>query len=286
MYRGRFAPTPSGPLHLGSLLTAVAGYMQARSHGGAWLIRIDDLDTPRCVPGSEAEILRQLQAHGLRWDSEPLRQSAQRDRYRQAIARLESSGTTYRCRCTREMLRNSPHQGPDGPVYAGTCRHAGHREGSLRVALPAVVVTLDERQAPLTRAPGEVGDPVVERSDGQPGYALASAVDEQALSITEIVRGADLLGASFQQEALRPLLGLPSPAHLHLPVLTDDQGRKLSKQNHAPALDGGAVSANLRRCLSWLGQDPGTEPDTESLLDAAARRWDPRRIPRLASIAI
>lgn len=288
MYRGRFAPTPSGPLHLGSLLTALASWLQARSRGGAWMLRIDDLDRPRCVPGAEAEILRQLAAHGLAWDGEPLRQSEQLSRYRGAVARLEAAGVTYRCACTRQTLRDSQRPGADGPVYPGTCREAGHSGGALRARLPVTAVLLDEAGTLLRREAADIGDPVLERADRTPGYALASALDEEALGITEIVRGGDLLGASFQQQALRPLLGLAAPAHRHLPVLTDAQGRKLSKQNHARAIDAGEAASNLRRCLELLGQDPGSGGVAEpaQLLARAAERWRPERVPARRAIAV
>lgn len=286
MYRGRFAPTPSGPLHLGSLLTALAGFMQARSRGGAWLLRIDDLDAPRCVPGAEAEILRQLRAHGLDWDGEPVRQSARGRQYRDAIARLDASGQTYRCACTREVLRGAQAAGPDGPVYPGTCRSAGHSTGSLRARLPAAPVALRERGATFVRRAEDIGDPVIERADGIPGYALASVVDESAMGITEIVRGADLLGASVQQQALRPLLGLAEPLHLHLPLLTDAQGRKLSKQNHAAPLDELAPASNLRRCLEWLGQEPEAGLDVAGTLRHALERWNAAAIPGTRAIVV
>lgn len=288
MYRGRFAPTPSGPLHLGSLLTALASWLQARSRGGIWLLRIDDLDRPRCVPGAEAEIRRQLLAHGLRWDEEPLRQSGQLQRYRQALARLAAEGHTYRCICTRQVLRGSQRPGPDGPVYPGSCRAGGHASGAVRARLPDSPVVLDEAGTPLRRTAAQIGDPVVERSDGTPGYALASVLDEEALGITEIVRGGDLLGASFQQQALRTLFGLKAPAHRHLPLLTDGRGRKLSKQNHAPPIDTGAAADSLRRCLALLGQEP-VRPDVLEpvrIVELAAERWNPELIPARASIAV
>jgi glutamyl-Q tRNA(Asp) synthetase len=291
-YRGRFAPTPSGPLHLGSLLTALASWLQARAAGGRWLLRFDDLDGPRCPAGADEQILRQLDAHGLHWDEPPRWQSRHVEAYQAALDQLRAQGRLYVCDCTRAQLQQSALSGPDGPVYPGSCRDRGHpAPGALRVRMAAGTDTLDDPwQGPQLRAlERDIGDFIVLRRDGRIAYQLASCVDEAAQGITEIVRGADLLGSSFRQAYLRRCLGLATIPSRHLPVLTGPDGQKLSKQNHASPLDIGQAPMQLWRCLEWLGQTP--EPGLQqasisSLLAWAQAHWDPRRVPRLGNLPV
>lgn len=285
-YRGRFAPTPSGPLHLGSLLTALASWLDARSRGGAWLLRIDDLDHARCPKGTDAQILRQLEAHGLHWDEAPRYQARHVAEHRAAFERLERDGRLYACTCSRAVLKASSAPGPDDPVYAGTCRDA-HRTGraSVRVRVDASTLCFDDatQERQCRRLAAEVGDFVVQRADGQYAYQLACAVDEAAQAITNVVRGADLLGSTFRQLWLMRSLGLPAPRYRHLPVLTDARGRKLSKQNHAPAADIASAGANLRRCLRLLNQGDVEDADAPAeILRAAVAQWDATRVSRTA----
>lgn len=285
-YRGRFAPTPSGPLHLGSLLTALASWLRARQAGGRWLLRIDDLDRARCPPGASAAILRQLEAHGLHWDETPRLQSAHGAEYATALERLQAQGRVYSCDCTRARLAAESRSGPDGPVYGGRCRAApaGSSSAALRWRIASGSVELqDPVQGRLWRdADREIGDFVLRRSDGVIGYQLACVVDEQAQGITEVVRGADLIGSSLRQTLLLRALGAPVPAYLHLPVLVEADGRKLSKQNGAKALDERNVGDNLRRCLRALGSAPpaelGRAPAPE-LLAWALREWRLAQVP-------
>lgn len=288
-YRGRFAPTPSGPLHLGSLLTAVASYLDARHHGGAWLLRIDDLDRARCPPGMDVRILRQLEAHGLDWDEAPRYQRACLPSYREALEHLQRQGLLYACTCTRAVLRAGARPGPDGPVYPGTCRGAAHARGSQRVRLGPGRLCFDDGWQGLQcrEAATDIGDFVVQRADGTPSYQLACAVDECQQQISEVVRGADLLGSTFQQRWVLQALGREPPAYRHLPVLADARGRKLSKQNRAAPAAERDAARNLVRCLGWLGQDlPGDaahEPPS-GILQWAVLHWDAARVPRGAQM--
>lgn len=258
-YIGRFAPTPSGPLHMGSLLTAVASWLRARAAGGQWRLRIDDLDAPRCQPGAEATILQQLEAHGLDWDGDVDRQSAHHAVYAAALQRLIDAGQVYRCICTRQQRVATARPGRHGPVYDGRCRDAGHRiegDGALRLRLPATA-RLDFEDAALgpqsCDPERDVGDFILLRRDGVLAYHLACAIDESRLGISEVVRGGDLLASTFPQLAIMDALGLRRPAYRHGPLLLDAHGRKLSKQNHAPAIDPARASANLLHCLQALG---------------------------------
>jgi glutamyl-Q tRNA(Asp) synthetase len=288
-YRGRFAPTPSGPLHLGSLVTAVAGWLQARRAAGAWLLRIDDLDRARCPRGADAEILRQLEAHGLTWDETPRYQAAHVAEYRAALERLGARGSLYRCACTRATLKATALAGADGPVYAGTCRSRSSGRGSQRLRTGTGPLCIEDgwlgRQCrDLER---DVGDIVVQRADGQVAYQLASVVDEQAQRITEVVRGLDLLGSTFQQRWIQSVLGLPPPACRHLPVLVDEHGRKLSKQNHAPAVDAARPGENLWLTLALLGQAPPAplrRAAVAEVLGWGLAHWDAAKVPRSAQI--
>ena len=289
LYRGRFAPTPSGPLHLGSLLTALASWLQARRAGGAWLLRIDDLDRARCPPGTAARILRQLEAHDLTWAESPRYQRDCIDEYRAAFASLRERGVLYRCRCTRAVLHDSARAGPDGPVYPGTCRHRVESRGSVRLRVAAGPLCFDDgwQGRQCRDLEGEIGDFVVQRADGVFGYQLACAVDERAQRITEVVRGADLLGSTFQQRVVQQQLGFEPPGYRHLPIVTDARGRKLSKQNHAAAVDGRSAPANLLRCLQLLGQQPPSALRGErspAILAWAASHWDAAKVPRTAQI--
>ena len=256
---GRFAPTPSGPLHRGSLLTALGGWLHMRRRGGRWLLRIDDLDAPRCVPGADAHIQQQLLAHGLDWDGTVIHQSHHLAAYDATLRELLHSGRLYACRCTRAVLAATARSGPDGPVYPGTCRKAGWPLDApcmLRFALDDEAVRWqDAVLGPITRRAESVGDFPIRRADGQIGYHLACVVDEVRMGITDVMRGADLIAASAQQQWLMTTLGQPRPRYGHLPLLCSADGRKLSKQNGAAAIgtDAMAVASQLREALLQLG---------------------------------
>ncbi|HSW13186.1 MAG TPA: tRNA glutamyl-Q(34) synthetase GluQRS [Solimonas sp.] len=291
-YRGRFAPTPSGPLHLGSLLTALASWLQARSQGGLWLLRIDDLDRPRCLPGADAEILRQLEQHGLLWDESPRYQTTHVAEYEEALARLADLGLAYPCSCTRARLATSSLPGPDGPVYDGHCRHAAASgRCAIRFRLPPEMLQFHDGWLGLQRrqAEAEVGDFTLRRSDGMIGYQLACAVDEIHQGITEVVRGSDLLGSTFRQIAVMHRLGWVPPAYRHGPLLQDATGLKLSKQNHAAPLAPELASTNLLTCLRHLSQEPPTELDgagVPPILAWALAHWRPQQLLSPASASV
>ena len=283
-YVGRFAPTPSGPLHLGSLVAALGSFLEARVQGGRWHLRMDDLDASRIMPGAESTIYRQLEAHGLTWDGPADRQTKHIEAYHQAIENLGKSGLSYACACTRAELRRGPRNHAGEPLYAGTCRardltRTGH---ALRVRVPDAMAVFDDAQlgrmaCELTR---DVGDFVIQRKDGIVAYQLACAVDESRMGITEVVRGADLVSSTFRQILLMDLLGLARPNYRHLPVLLDGSGRKLSKQNHAAALDPERAGDNLVRALGHLGHACPREaarwpaPDVIAFAIAQHRRED------------
>lgn len=291
-YCGRFAPTASGPLHLGSLLTALAGFLQARRAGGRWLLRIDDLDGPRCRPEHADTILEQLTAHGLHWDGAVRWQSRHIADYESALRQLQQRARLYTCGCSRATLARQSRAGPDGPVYAGTCRDRALTAAGAAFRLEAgagVLHLADPWQPAIERnIERDIGDFVVRRADGQIGYQLACVVDEAAQAVTEVVRGADLIGSSLRQIVLMRRLAQSAPAYRHLPVLLDAEGNKLSKQNHAPPLDNAQAVANLLRCLALLGQAPPKalfDASVEELLGWSVEHWNSDALPRVRALS-
>lgn len=289
MYVGRFAPTPSGPLHLGSLVSALAARLAARAHHGRFLVRIEDLDRARLEAGAEDHILRALEVHGLGWDGAILRQSERHDHYRAALSRLRAAGALYDCVCSRREIADSAVQGIEGPVYPGTCRagipptkQSTRQRSAQRVRTDLVPYAFEDAAQGVhaQTLEREVGDFVVARADGVVAYQLAVVVDDADQGVTEVVRGADLLLSTPRQLHLQRLLGLPTPTYLHHPVATAADGAKLSKQHRAAPLDLAAPSANLWRALGLLGQNPpaalATEP-VATVLAWAGSHWDPSR---------
>lgn len=275
-YVGRFAPTPSGALHLGSLVTALGSWLDARAAGGRWLLRIDDLDRPRVRPGAAEEILRQLEAHGLWWDGPIRRQSEHLEAYEAALTRLREAGLVYACRCTRAELARLPASADAGaegePAYPGTCRDAGWSDEDA-----ALRVRIDE--ASRNRVGGDF---VVRRRDGQIGYQLACAVDEHALAITDVVRGADLVQSGLRQAWLLRTLALPVPRYRHLPLVLSATGQKLSKRTESEPLLIDRAPANVAAALRLLGQEPPLDVgagDVRILLRHATAHWARERIP-------
>ncbi|MDP1774855.1 MAG: tRNA glutamyl-Q(34) synthetase GluQRS [Methylobacter sp.] len=276
---GRFAPSPTGPLHLGSLYTALAGFLQARSQQGLWLLRIDDLDTPRNVKGSANAILKTLEAFGLHWDGEVYYQSRHIDIYNDAISDLQKSGLIYPCTCSRKTLTS------DGSIdiYPGICRNRQTPPDgphALRVkADKRIIAFQDELQGLISHDLAEQdGDFIVKRKDDIIAYQFAVVIDDDLQQVDHIVRGFDLLDATPKQIYLQQLLGLSTPRYMHVPVIVDEQGYKLSKQTQATAVDLNSPNHVIFELLALLKQNPPIElqqaPVTE-LLDWAIEHWNP-----------
>jgi len=281
MVTGRFAPSPTGPLHFGSLVAALASWLDARAANGRWLVRMEDLDRPRVQPGAAEEILRALERLGLEWDGEVEYQSRRAALYQAALERIRAR--TYWCCCTRrEIADSSLGLASDGAaIYPGTCRRGpptGKPPRALRLRVDASTIGFVDRvqgrrEQVLSR---DVGDFVLYRADGQFAYQLAVVVDDAAQGVTDVVRGADLIDSTARQIFLQRLLGLPTPRYLHVPVAVNTAGEKLSKQTGAEPLDLSRPEQELRRALAFLGQ-PGD-------LAQARRTWTPALIPaRLAA---
>jgi glutamyl-Q tRNA(Asp) synthetase len=290
-YRGRFAPSPTGPLHFGSLVAAVGSFADARHHNGTWLVRVEDLDRPRCVPGADRTILKTLDAFGMRWDEEPVYQQRRETLYAAALARLRGGGLTYPCACSRREIAASAQRGVDGPIYPGTCRSGlapGRTARSERVRVQAGPIRIRDRvQGTLAQdLATEVGDFVLRRADGLHAYQLAVVVDDAAQEINQIVRGADLLDSTPRQRYLQRLLELPTPSYAHLPLALDDDGRKLSKSTAALPVDPGHPLPALQRAWRFLGQEPLPEScqrEVERFWRQAIPRWNIARVPRQRS---
>lgn len=279
---GRFAPSPTGPLHLGSLIAAVGSHLSVRSRQGRWLLRIEDIDPPREMPGASDAILRSLEAHGLHWDGAPLYQHTRHAAYAAALDDLRARDLVYACRCSRRDLAAAGVLDCLGP-----CRTARYPDGAWRLRVPAQPVTYDDalRGSLRESLADSCGDFVLMRRDGLPAYQLAVVVDDGASGISEVVRGADLLDNTARQHWLQTCLGLAHPRWLHLPLAIGGNGDKLSKQNHAPALDDRHASANLRFALRALGQpvpDDALDAKPAELLARAAARWREADIPQRA----
>ena len=280
-YRGRFAPSPTGPLHFGSLIAATGSFLDARAAGGEWLLRIEDVDTPRCSAATADEILRALDAFGFEWDGEVVWQSQRSDAYAAALDGLIESRQVFPCACTRRELADSSLElATDGAaLYPGTCREgiAPERRSRLarawRLRVGTARITFADRVLDIinTDLESEVGDFVLRRADGLFAYQLAVVVDDADAAVTHVVRGADLLASTSRQIFLQQCLGLPSPCYAHLPVVLNTAGEKLSKQTCAPALDLSLPVPQIVRALAFLGQRPPPE-----LLDCALAdvwRW-------------
>ncbi len=284
-YTGRFAPSPTGPLHFGSLVTALASYLDAKAQGGTWLVRMEDIDPPRQLPGAEDTILRQLEAHSLLWDGQPLYQSQRSEAYLAALEKLSHSGLAYPCHCSRQVLQDT------GGLHQRSCVPGDPRQPhALRLSVPdncSIEFTdlFQGRQQQWVRQ--TAGDFVLLRKDGLFAYQLAVVVDDAYQGISHIIRGSDLLDSTARQVCLQQLLTLPTPVYGHLPIAVNEQGHKLSKQNLAPPVDNQRAGANLLAAMHWLGMQPPADLPTtnpEVLLEWGVRNWHRTQLPQLIQI--
>ena len=292
-YRGRFAPSPTGPLHFGSLVAAVGSYLDARAHGGEWLVRIEDVDTPRNAPGAADGILSTLEAFGFEWDGSVLWQSRRSDAYAEALDRLRGAGLAYGCACSRKEIADSATRPAidGGLAYPGTCRNGlAHgrsvRSWRLRVCDEEVAFSDRVQGRQVQNIERDVGDFVLLRADGLYAYQLAVAVDDEFQGISDVVRGADLIASTPRQIWLQRSLGYATPRYAHLPVATNAVGEKLSKQTGAPALRPDQAGRALASALTFLGQ--AVPPDVaraglRDLWDWALQHWSFAAVPQQAA---
>lgn len=276
-YVGRFAPSPTGPLHLGSLIAAVISYLDARAHDGRWLVRMEDIDPPREIAGSARSILHSLEAHALHWHGEVRFQRHSAALHEAALQQLGASGALYYCRCARRKLAKA------GLLqrYPGLCREKSYGDGAVRVRVDEQPITVTDRwQAPLTvRLDESPGDFIVRRRDGLIAYQLAVVVDDADQGVTDIVRGVDLYGSTPRQCFLQQQLGLATPRYAHFPVLVGSDGEKLSKQTGAPAIDDTRAAENLHDVLRIIGLKPSAAAASRTpaeWLDWAESRYSER----------
>ena len=288
-YRGRFAPSPTGPLHFGSLVAAMASYLDARARQGEWLVRMEDVDETRAVAGAADQILRTLEAFGFQWQGRVLVQSQRKGLYADVIAQLRQDRYAFDCGCSRAEISAIARQGAEGPIYPGTCRDrlpAGKGPRSVRLRVADRILSFQDRiagpqQQNLAR---ELGDFVIRRADGYTAYQLAVVVDDAEQGITDVVRGADLLRSTPRQIYLQGLLGLPTPCYAHVPLVLGPDGHKLSKQDRAHPVQAADPLPALLSSLAFLGQCPPPEPPANvgEFWRWAITHWDIDRVPRPA----
>jgi len=288
IYVGRFAPSPSGPLHFGSLVAAVGSYLQAKSQHGRWLVRIEDIDPPREIPGASDDILATLEAYGLQWDDDVFYQHQQSDIYENVLAKLTTKKLCYPCSCTRKMIKQQNGR------YLGTCRDKNNpkQNNALRINLSSIIdkptYFKDKLQGAILLAPEQVNDDfIIKRKDGLYAYNLAVVVDDIQQGITEVVRGADLIPTTGFQLCLYQLLGAKQPSYVHLPLAVTEPGLKLSKQNHATAVDKQNPVPTLKKVLAFLGHpvpDSVPQHNCRALLNWAQMNWSLSNIPKTREI--
>ncbi|CAE6512686.1 MAG TPA: tRNA glutamyl-Q(34) synthetase GluQRS [Nitrosomonas nitrosa] len=293
-YRGRFAPSPTGALHLGSLVTAIASYLEARTRGGEWLVRIEDLDVVRTLPGAAQQIMQTLELLGMSWDGEIIYQSQRQAAYQAALLRLENEGFMYPCTCSRKEIADTALIGVDGPIYPGSCR-AGRsialsdRPSAWRIRTDNRLIHFEDsvQGSICQRVENEIGDFVLRRADGIYSYQLAVVVDDAWQGITHVVRGADLLHSTSRQIYLQKLLGVETPCYLHVPVVVNEQGEKLSKQTRAEPINLTNPLPQLVAALRFLGQNPPEElskSDLSTFWEWALANWCVGEIPRRSHV--
>jgi len=283
---GRFAPSPTGPLHFGSVVAAVASYLQAKSQHGKWLVRIDDIDPPREQSGACTSILKTLEFLGLHWDGEVLYQRYRQDAYQEALNLLSDKKLIYRCICSRKQLQ--------GNAYPGTCRlkeHSSVQQHALRIITNQTPVNFNDGiQGHIQQnLETDIGDFIVRRTDDLIAYHIAVVVDDAWQEITEIVRGADLLDVTPRQIYLQRILNYSTPTYAHIPAAVDADGKKLSKQNHARPVDDTQPESTLFSALEFLGQQPDKvllQRDVEEIIKWGVKNWSMEKIPEKSTIEI
>lgn len=285
-YVGRFAPSPTGPLHFGSLLAAIASFLDARAHHGTWLVRMEDLDPPREPAGAAATILRQLEAFDLIWDGTVLYQSTRLQAYADILQTLRDNGHCFNCTCTRPQIRAM------GNVYNGHCRErqvSPTAASSVRLRVDARTITIEDlvQGTYIANLASECGDFIIRRKDGLFAYQLAVVADDEYQGITTVIRGHDLLDSTPRQIYLQQVLHYHTPVYGHIPVITDSTGQKLSKQRFAAAIDSTKALQLTHTALTLLGQAPPPLTDftdNAALLQWAIAHWDIQAVPKLANI--
>jgi len=295
IYRGRFAPSPTGPLHIGSLIAATGSYLQAKRHNGQWFVRIEDIDPPRETKGASDNIIKTLDAFGFEWDGDILYQSTRLAAYEEIIQTLIANEQAYFCHCSRKQINEHADIGVNGPIYPRTCLHKKIQHHKYPQTAALRFHTRDENicfndftQASIRQnVARESGDFVIKRADGLYNYQLAVVIDDAYQDITEVVRGSDLLLLTPGQINLQQALNYPTPDYLHMPVITNEHGQKLSKQTKAMAIEGTQGSQALWLCLKFLGQQPPEELKNDSIKNFwqwAIPNWNPQKIPHRLSI--
>jgi glutamyl-Q tRNA(Asp) synthetase len=289
-YIGRFAPSPSGALHFGSLVAAVGSYLQAKSQQGIWQVRIEDIDPPREVKGASQDILETLRAYGLQWDGEVIYQHQQSQYYESVLNDLKDRHLCYACSCTRKMIKQQ------GSYYQGRCREANQniKGNALRINLSSINNKMthfeDKLQGKIVLDPAEMEDDfIIKRKDGLYAYNLAVVIDDILQGVTEVVRGADLIPTTGKQICLYQLLGATVPNYVHLPLAVTEPGVKLSKQNHAMAVDKHYPIATLKSVLAFLGHtvpDNIKQQNCTDILDWAVKNWTLNKVPKHYEIQI
>lgn len=293
-YVGRFAPSPSGPLHFGSLVAAVASFCDARAHHGKWLVRIEDIDTPRCQTGADKLILDCLQAHELHWDEEVVYQSQRLDLYHEYVDKLRQRTQVYWCTCNRQRLKTL------GGDYDGLCREQGHsyENAALRVHINEPTMAFHDLLLGEQTSAAPICDPIIVRRDGLFAYNLVVVVDDIEQGVNHVVRGSDILPVTplhlslaniLTTSASTPSLDTKIPAYMHLPVACVEPGRKLSKQNHAPALDNEAAKHNVITALNFLGQalpDDWQRRSLSQIIDYAISHWQRQNVPKCMEVIV
>ncbi|MBR9875149.1 MAG: tRNA glutamyl-Q(34) synthetase GluQRS [Vibrionaceae bacterium] len=277
-YVGRFAPSPSGPLHFGSLVAALGSYFQAKANHGAWLVRIEDLDPPREMPGATQAILEALQAYQLHWDGKVVYQSQRHHLYQAQIDTWLESGDAYYCQCTRKQIKQH------GGFYPGTCRDKNLKEGAIRLKMTKPIASFIDLKHGTIQIPEQLvnEDFIIKRRDGLFAYNLAVVLDDIDQGVTEVVRGADLIEPTGRQISLYQILRQPEVSYLHLPLAIDNNGNKLSKQNHATAIDIDNPKPALLKAMTFLGFDIPEEiraSDIANILRWGCENWQLEQLP-------